>query len=218
MERPILLGSCLLAAALGASAGSIDPLPHPPLTIGILLARHDPLPDDQMSEMQQELESILDFPGVRLVWRDLEEAAGREVFNWVVVVHVDADDDGKETKSWKGLKQGALGFSHVSDGQVLPFTSLNCGRLRRLLESGLCGEPAWRRASLFGPALGRVLAHEVYHVLARTTAHGYWGVSKPVLTVKELTADSLPLDPCSRKRIEDQLFGGRVKPATSARR
>ena len=34
--------------------------------------------------------------------------------------------------------------------------------------------------------LGRVVAHELYHIFAKTTRHGSWGIAKAAYTVDEL--------------------------------
>jgi hypothetical protein len=47
---------------------------------------------------------------------------------------------------------------------------------------------------LLGRALGRVLAHEVYHILAKTTGHGRAGVAKSALSGRQLIADRIAFD------------------------
>jgi hypothetical protein len=42
------------------------------------------------------------------------------------------------------------------------------------------------RQKAFGIALGRVVAHELYHILARTTAHAGHGLAKASESLEEL--------------------------------
>jgi hypothetical protein len=43
--------------------------------------------------------------------------------------------------------------------------------------------------------MGRVLAHELYHIVADTSDHGREGVTQASLTPRELTAGQLELRP-----------------------
>jgi hypothetical protein len=51
------------------------------------------------------------------------------------------------------------------------------------------------RDEAFGRALGRVVAHELYHVLARTLRHGVVGVAKACYSPVELTAVRFQFEP-----------------------
>jgi hypothetical protein len=46
---------------------------------------------------------------------------------------------------------------------------------------------------LIGRALGRVVAHELVHMLTKSGVHGTEGVEKPALSGKQLIAGVLPL-------------------------
>jgi len=85
--------------------------------------------------------------------------------------------------------EGALGWTHVSDGQILPFTDVSCDRVRDFAQSGLLSYRAEERPEKYGRALGRVLAHELYHIFANTMHHGSGGVSKESYSVQDLLAD-----------------------------
>jgi len=76
----------------------------------------------------------------------------------------------------------------VSDGMVLPFSDVDCDAIRGFLQKQLLSTPEAEREETFGRALGRVLAHELYHVLAGTSNHGACGVAKSGYTVGDLVA------------------------------
>ena len=63
----------------------------------------------------------------------------------------------------------ALAFTHLSNGQVIPFTDVECDRVRSSLRSAHA-EPGNMGDVLFGRALGRVLAHELHHIIDQTRA------------------------------------------------
>lgn len=80
----------------------------------------------------------------------------------------------------------ALGWTHVSDGVILPFSDVDCDRIRAFVQKGLLSLPRKDREATFGRAMGRVLAHELYHVFANTARHGSCGVGKASYSVEDL--------------------------------
>ena len=54
---------------------------------------------------------------------------------------------------------------------------------------------------LLGRALGRVLAHEVMHILSKSGAHGRTGVTKTALSGSQLIAPELRLEAEDVERI-----------------
>ena len=60
--------------------------------------------------------------------------------------------------------------------------------------------PAEDREEAYGRALGRVLAHELYHIFANTAAHSSSGAGKSKFTVQELLSPEF-------------VFEGRESPA-----
>ena len=93
-----------------------------------------------------------------------------------------------------GRSEGALGWTHVSDGQILPFTDINCDRVREFAQSGLMQFRMEDREAKYGRALGRVLAHELYHIFANTARHGSMGVAKESYSVQDLVGDDFQFE------------------------
>ena len=89
----------------------------------------------------------------------------------------------------RDVNPGALGWTHVSDGAILPFSDVDCDRVRVFLQKHLLSVRPADRQTAFGRALGRVVAHELYHIFANTTHHGSDGVGKPAYTVQDLLSD-----------------------------
>ena len=75
----------------------------------------------------------------------------------------------------------SLATTTITDGQVLPFSSLNCAALTNSVSGALAKEAGARRDFLYGRAMARVVAHEFYHVLMRTTEHGRSGCGPQLL-------------------------------------
>ena len=145
-------------------------------------------PEGVLQALQDEVESIMAPIGLRFEWRNLAQTQGHEVSAELAVVTFKGRCDiaGLMTHS---RFEGALGWTHVSDGQILPFTDVYCDLVREFVQSGLLTFRTGNREERYGRALGRVLAHELYHIFANTTRHGSEGVAKESYSVQDLLSD-----------------------------
>ena len=145
-------------------------------------------PEGVLQALRDEVEAIMAPIGLRFEWRDLSKTQGHEVSAELAVVTFKGrcDTVGLTTRS---KYEGALGWTHVSDGQILPFTDISCDRVREFAQSGLLTFRMENREEKYGRALGRVLAHELYHIFANTTRHGSVGVAKESYSVTDLLTD-----------------------------
>jgi hypothetical protein len=100
----------------------------------------------------------------------------------------------------------------VSDGQILPFTDVACDRVRDFLQAGLLTFPVEDREQKYGRALGRVLAHELYHIFANTLRHGSVGVAKESYSVLDLLSDDFQFQAKETRMLQTS----RPKPAAEA--
>jgi hypothetical protein len=82
-----------------------------------------------------------------------------------------------------------LGETAASAGAILPFSEIDCDRLRAFLDTADTIETG--RESRLGRATGRVLAHELYHVLLQTSEHTKTGIGKAVHSPAALLSRSL---------------------------
>ncbi len=114
--------------------------------------------------------------------------------------------------------QPSLASTAVENGVVLPFSRIDCSAVNRVLSFALAREAPARRTFLYGRALGRVLAHELYHVLANTRDHTASGIGKPCFTSSDLIADRFEFESVAlarlRHRISDRGTVPPVSPAT----
>jgi hypothetical protein len=148
----------------------------------------------QLTEsLKSELTAIMGPIGLQFEWRDLKAARGNEVAVELVVVSFKgkcAMQDVVPTQP----ESGALGWTHMSDGDVLPFSDVDCNRVRKLISNATQGASDSDREHRMGRALGRVVAHELYHIFANTTKHASCGVAKAFYTANELVSDSFQFD------------------------
>ncbi|MGA2194632.1 MAG: hypothetical protein ABSH40_05120 [Bryobacteraceae bacterium] len=137
-----------------------------------------------MDSMRMELDSIMAPIGLQFEWRSLADSSGEPTAELAVVSFKGRCDS--TSLPPHSRNPGALGWTHISDGVILPFTDLDCGGLRAFLGEQLLALARGDRDGALGRALGRVLAHELYHIFANTTRHAADGVGKPTYTVENL--------------------------------
>jgi hypothetical protein len=86
-------------------------------------------------------------------------------------------------------ERGPFAFTHVTNGEILPFAEVACDRVQSSIRARLAGNVS---DQVLGRALARVVAHEVYHILAKTPHHGDEGVARKGLSSGDLIAENLP--------------------------
>lgn len=141
--------------------------------------------EPSVNEMKRELQNLMRPSGVELSWRSLDEISSKDSFPSVVVVTFHGTCQTKPFAPPLPTDPVALAYAHVSNGTVIPFADVECDRVR----SSLTSTPGARSDLLFGRALGRVLAHELHHIIGQTRAHTPQGVSRKSLSARDLIAD-----------------------------
>jgi hypothetical protein len=98
-------------------------------------------------------------------------------------------------------ERGPMAFTYSTDGIVQPFSEVACDKVTSAVRSAMAGSDFANADVLLGRALGRVLAHEVVHMLSKSGAHGRTGVAKTALSGSQLIAPELRLGPEDVERI-----------------
>jgi hypothetical protein len=194
-----------IVSPLLAEGGNFENTPAP---IGIYISFDGPHSDRAVAAMQREVEGLTKASGFRLQWRSLENRSSEDKFSDLMVIKL------RGSCNMQGIQLlfselgpdadsgAALGSTKTSDGQVLPFSELYCDRIRRSIAPLSIGASPEDRESLLGRAMGRVLAHELFHVFANTDKHGHEGVAKTAYSRKDLVADGFTFDAKDAKRME----------------
>ena len=191
---------CLWPAVLPALGGEAK---VPPAPVALYAEFQQPPPRAVLSALQDELAIIMGPVGYRFEWRSLAAVRGNEVSAELAVVKFKGRCDVANLDTHAPMP-GALGWTHVSDGVVLPFSDVDCGRIRAFIQMGLLGFPAKAREEVFGRAVGRVLAHELYHIFAKTAHHGTNGVAKASYSVHDLLSDDFAFEEQESTALRDQ--------------
>ncbi len=142
-----------------------------------------------VKNMEHELSAV--FPVFRLHWVSPGQTGTLYTYRRVVIVTFHGSCTAAEPvrSGFAEAKAIKLAETQITDGAILPFSEINCDRLRDFLETADPSEMG--RESRLGRATGRVLAHELYHVLLQTREHSKKGIGKAVQAPAALLSRSL---------------------------
>ncbi|HEY4361221.1 MAG TPA: hypothetical protein VGN17_09640 [Bryobacteraceae bacterium] len=161
---------------------------------------HQPL--QPIQEMQREVNTLLQSAGYRVDWRQKGESsqsvegASVAVLQLRGVCQVPENPGAVEPLT----KNVSLASSAVVDGEVLPFSWLECETLTKMLSPFLALEPGAKRDFLYGRAMGRLVAHEFLHVLANSREHDHAGVGKPSFSARDVLSERFQFESASLLR------------------
>jgi len=191
--RPVII--CALALSSMASFATAE-------SLTIVLDFEGPAPARSVSEMKRELETILKGTGLTFDWRFKSQAAGESFANLVLVKF--KGRCGLEPMPWLYDERGPMAFTYSTSGAVQPFSEVACEQVAAAARSAMSGGDFAQADLLFGRALGRVVAHELVHILAKSGTHGREGVAKTALSGASLISPDLRLSPADLERIYTQ--------------
>jgi len=187
----------LSAAVLTVSAWGAEARHPIPLTI--VLDFRGPHTERSVTEMKHEFESLIKDSSISVDWRMRGEVKSEVAGNLVLVRF-----QGKcvlEPAPYLIDERGPLAFSYSTNGSVQPFSEVACDRVVALARSAMSGGDFAHADLLLGRALGRVVAHELVHILAKSADHGREGVTTPALSGLRLIAPEMHLSATDLERI-----------------
>jgi len=180
----------LAVVALPAQTEELGSLPN---TITIYTQFAHPPAAQSIDHMKAELDAIMAALDLRFDWRLLEEADGHQVMSELVVVRFRGACQADSLPTMES-KSGPLGWTHIANGEVLPFVDVDCDRIRDLMAAPLIRAVPAERLRLLGRAMARVTAHELFHFLTNTTKHSANGITKAAYSASELASASMRFD------------------------
>lgn len=152
----------------------------------VVLEFQDAHSDRSVDAMKREVETVFKPSGVAIDWRMRSEIDSAPIENLVVVRF-----KGKcvlEPVGYLYDERGPLAFTYSTAGEIQPYSEVECAKVARSARSAMSGGDFARADALFGRALGRVVAHEMKHMLEKSGAHSHAGVFRPALSGKTLVA------------------------------
>lgn len=200
--RALAAGCCLLNIALCAERPeSVAPPRHEAV---VYLKVSADQPGQPVEEMKREANALLEPAGYTLAWRRLPNAVGEVVDVPLVVLELrgtcQAPRRGDELAPL--LNPSSLASTSVVNGDVLPFSWLECGTLSRMLAPALTATGS-RRDYLYGRAMGRLIAHELFHILTHTRGHDAGGVAKPYFSAQDILAERFEFEASTLARFQE---------------
>lgn len=183
--------SRLLTALVGLSLCAFAQ----PSALSIYLPNATSQPADVVQSAQAELSRVLERLEMQINWRNMPEEGGEAAL--LVVARFAGSCSFADYNPAKAINANAglpLASTAVTDGKVLPFVTLECNRVRDRIAPLAVGWKAGERNAALGRAVGRVLAHEIYHVLTGDLKHAREGVAASCVSARELLADRFDLD------------------------
>ena len=151
--------------------------------------------------MEREVASIVSESGIKVDWRLLSDVHPTDSFETLVVVRFHGACNMEPAPSSNDERR-YYGFTYISDGTVLPFSEVECDKVSNSIRPAM-SKRQWReRDSILGRALGRVLAHELFHMLAKTQHHADEGVTKSALSAAQLISDKLTMAPADLEALK----------------
>jgi hypothetical protein len=157
------------------------------------------IPDNIQQTIQREVGEILSPTGLTVEWRSLSAIEGRVSFT-LAIVHFHGNCNVADLSVYPPYRF-TLGSTAVSEGEVLPFTDIYCNAIRAFITPQLLSIAPENRAVSFGRAVGRVVAHELYHIFAHTKHHSSHGLAEAALGVRALTAGTFRFNRKEMQRL-----------------
>jgi hypothetical protein len=167
--------------------------------ITIVLDFQGPRSEPSIAEMKREFAGIMKDSAMRFDFRWRSEAS-KEALSDLLVVRF----TGKcvlDPVRYLYDERGPMAFTYSTDGVVQPFSEVACDKVTSAVRSAMSGGDFANADVLLGRALGRVLAHEVVHILSKSGAHGRTGVARTSLSGSQLIAPELRLGAADLERI-----------------
>ncbi len=163
---------------------------HASSAVTLILQFDEEYSTKSVTAMKLEVASIIEGSGISVDWRLRDDVKSSDTFENLVVVHFHG------ACAMQGIpfmpdERGYYAYTRLSDGEMLPYSDVECDKVSSSIRPAMT-KAQWRQCdSILGRALGRVLAHELYHMLAKTPHHSEEGITKSALSPTQLISNKL---------------------------
>lgn len=171
------------------------------IRIGVFLQGPESASEEVLITVRAEVQRLIERPGTALLWR--ERITGQETFDRVLVVRMRGNCSTSVPQNW--VVPSTLGSTHVSDGKVQPFIDISCEHLTAAVSRQWRWPGGRIPPDIYGRALARVAAHEIFHALTESADHDDDGLMKPAFDRFDLCSRRLELVPASLTRLDRAL-------------
>jgi hypothetical protein len=189
--------ACLMAA-IAVPVAALPPSAEGDVTVVVNFK--GPSSAAAVKEMEREAGGILHSSGIQLDWRARSDVGDIAFKDLVLMTFHGSCMFTPMPPRYDEL--GPYAITHSTGGEVLPFGEVDCDHVAGSIRNAMTGGDYAKADVLLGRALGRVVAHELVHMLTKSAQHGKEGVEKAALTGRQLIADSLPLSEFDIDRLQ----------------
>jgi len=184
------IAAAFWAVAMAALCRADDPgrRPH---ALTVVAEAEQALPAGVLAALKQETDRLFSPLGLRLEWVLRGEAGANLQADSIVFVRF----RGRCRPALEPLpaRDGqVMARTHASDGVLLPFSEVECESVLRQVRPALAGLDRSGGENLLGRALGRVVAHEILHVLLQRKDHAVRGIFRRQLSLRQLVEEFPP--------------------------
>ncbi|MBK7930049.1 MAG: hypothetical protein IPJ98_22035 [Bryobacterales bacterium] len=125
----------------------------PPVALTVYMRDAGACPVRVLDEMQAETAAILRPAGITLAWRHFPHAGQCDPVPALIVLTFAGACRG-EGRCEPAGRSVALGWTHRTDGEILPFCVVDCDRVRQVVNPAIQHMPVEVRNYFYGRALG----------------------------------------------------------------
>jgi hypothetical protein len=190
---------CLLYVS--TATGRAESLASPGDGLELYLKPSGSISPGVLSTMRGELVQLMQTAGVRVRWRNPRQEHTAPALMVIELKGACSPFRSQQDSAQPLPNSPALASTAIVDGRVTPFTEVDCGALNRSLVPLGDDHPDSLRAYIYGRAMARILAHEIYHYLAQTSEHTEAGITKEQFSTADLLADHLFFEPLALERL-----------------
>ena len=205
-----LFGLLFVGSLIGRSFG-----PQPG-SVAVYFQGAPPNSGVALDSLKTELTSLLNGATYKIQWGDSKQPV--VTGGTLVVVEfrgacLPASLPVPDATSFEKSSGSSLASSQVMSERILPFISLDCRALNDLLGVPIAQLPAGQRDLVYGRAMARLLAHELYHFLTQTTHHSKSGIAKAAVSATDLLSDHFDFDGEAFAKLHASLLPARQHAA-----
>lgn len=191
MVRTLRVAACVPILAFLASAQSSRNDAASPL-IGVYMQFDREPGNVPVIVMERAVENLLKPAGIAVAWRRTRENSGTESFSDLAVLRFKGRCEAKSSLRASNFgtlgETRALASTRVSGRRVMPYTEVECDEVRKAMTYVNPSADLADRQRAFGLALGRVVAHELYHILANSVEHSGEGLGRASELISDLVS------------------------------
>lgn len=189
----VLLTVCLVFVMAATATSSI------PSGLTVILDFRGAHSDPSIREMERESTSILKTTGLKLAWRLRNQTGGESYPDLVVMTFNGSCRFDPAPRVYDEM--GPLASTKTTNHIIQSFGEVDCDHVVGTARSAMASADYANADLLVGRALGRVVTHEIVHMLTHSAEHGHDGVFEAGLSGKQLIAPTLALSAMDVDRL-----------------